>query len=248
MTRPRPLVPRGDPADTVRVVGEFGVIARVLAQAGTARSAEVGPGDDAAVRARPGRAGRRDHRRPRRGPALPAGLVLARGHRAQGGRGQPRRRRRDGRGDLRAARGGRLPAGHPDRLAGGRGRRPGGGVRPAGGRRRRRRPGGGGLRQRLGGHLGDGARRPLRAAGRCSGRARGPATSWRSPGAWAGRPAASPSSGGASAARSPPWRRTAGPRRPTRPDRPRRTPGRARCATSATGCSPTSGTSPRTAA
>jgi thiamine-monophosphate kinase len=49
MTRPRPLVPRGDPADTVKVVGEFGVIARVLAQAGTARVAEVGPGDDAAV-------------------------------------------------------------------------------------------------------------------------------------------------------------------------------------------------------
>jgi thiamine-monophosphate kinase len=33
----------------VRVVGEFGVIARVLAQAGTAVAAEVGPGDDAAV-------------------------------------------------------------------------------------------------------------------------------------------------------------------------------------------------------
>jgi thiamine-monophosphate kinase len=33
----------------VRVVGEFGVIARVLAQAGTARVAQVGPGDDAAV-------------------------------------------------------------------------------------------------------------------------------------------------------------------------------------------------------
>jgi thiamine-monophosphate kinase len=33
----------------VRVVGEFGVIARVLAQAGSARAAEVGPGDDAAV-------------------------------------------------------------------------------------------------------------------------------------------------------------------------------------------------------
>jgi thiamine-monophosphate kinase len=49
MTRPRPLVPRGDPADTVRVVGEFGVIGRVLAQAGTARAAQVGPGDDAAV-------------------------------------------------------------------------------------------------------------------------------------------------------------------------------------------------------
>jgi thiamine-monophosphate kinase len=49
MTRPRPLVPRGDPADSVRVVGEFGVIARVLAQAGAARAAEVGPGDDAAV-------------------------------------------------------------------------------------------------------------------------------------------------------------------------------------------------------
>src|SRR5215203_6594240 len=49
MTRPRPLVPRGDPADSVRVVGEFGVIGRVLAQAGSARAAEVGPGDDAAV-------------------------------------------------------------------------------------------------------------------------------------------------------------------------------------------------------
>jgi thiamine-monophosphate kinase len=33
----------------VRVVGEFGVIARVLAQAGTARVAQVGPGDDGAV-------------------------------------------------------------------------------------------------------------------------------------------------------------------------------------------------------
>ncbi len=49
MTRPRPLVPRGDPADSVRVVGEFGVIARVLAHAGSSRAAEVGPGDDAAV-------------------------------------------------------------------------------------------------------------------------------------------------------------------------------------------------------
>ncbi|RFU19474.1 thiamine-phosphate kinase [Geodermatophilus marinus] len=49
MTRPRPLVPRDDPADSVRVVGEFGVIARVVARAGRARVAEVGPGDDAAV-------------------------------------------------------------------------------------------------------------------------------------------------------------------------------------------------------
>ncbi|HEY4626451.1 MAG TPA: thiamine-phosphate kinase [Blastococcus sp.] len=49
MSRPRPLVPREDPADSVRVVGEFGVIARVLAQAGSARAADVGPGDDAAV-------------------------------------------------------------------------------------------------------------------------------------------------------------------------------------------------------
>lgn len=49
MTRPRPLVPRHDPADSVRVVGEFGVIARVLARSGAARVAEVGPGDDAAV-------------------------------------------------------------------------------------------------------------------------------------------------------------------------------------------------------
>src|SRR3954467_7767663 len=48
VTRPRPLVPRGDPADSVRVVGEFGVIARVLAQAGSARAALGGPGDDAA--------------------------------------------------------------------------------------------------------------------------------------------------------------------------------------------------------
>jgi thiamine-monophosphate kinase len=49
VTRPRPLVPRGDPADSVRVVGEFGVIARVLAQAGSAQAALVGPGDDGAV-------------------------------------------------------------------------------------------------------------------------------------------------------------------------------------------------------
>ncbi|MGY1749497.1 thiamine-phosphate kinase [Modestobacter sp. SYSU DS0511] len=49
MTRPRPLVPRPDPADNVGVVGEFGVIARVLARSGSARVAEVGPGDDAAV-------------------------------------------------------------------------------------------------------------------------------------------------------------------------------------------------------
>src|SRR3954464_8056547 len=49
MSRPPPPVPREDPADSVRVVGEFGVIARVLAQAGSARAADVGPGDDAAV-------------------------------------------------------------------------------------------------------------------------------------------------------------------------------------------------------
>src|SRR3954454_14297007 len=49
VTRPRPLVPRDDPADSVRVVGEFGVIPRVVARAGTAAAAEVGPGDDAAV-------------------------------------------------------------------------------------------------------------------------------------------------------------------------------------------------------
>src|SRR4051794_41472856 len=49
VTRPRPLVPRGDLGDSVRVVGEFGVISRVVARSGTARAAEVGPGDDAAV-------------------------------------------------------------------------------------------------------------------------------------------------------------------------------------------------------
>ena len=49
MTRPRPLLPRDDPADSVRMVGEFGVIARVLAHSGSARLADVGPGDDAAV-------------------------------------------------------------------------------------------------------------------------------------------------------------------------------------------------------
>ncbi len=49
MTRPRPLIPRGDATDSVRMVGEFGVIARVVAEAGTAAVAEVGPGDDAAV-------------------------------------------------------------------------------------------------------------------------------------------------------------------------------------------------------
>jgi thiamine-monophosphate kinase len=49
MTRPRPLVPRPDPADSVGVVGEFGVIARIVARSGAAALAEVGPGDDAAV-------------------------------------------------------------------------------------------------------------------------------------------------------------------------------------------------------
>lgn len=49
MSRPRPLVPRAEPADSVRVVGEFGVIARVVARSGAAALAEVGPGDDAAV-------------------------------------------------------------------------------------------------------------------------------------------------------------------------------------------------------
>lgn len=49
MTRPRPLVPRSDPKDSVRVVGEFGVIDRVVALSGSAAAAEVGPGDDAAV-------------------------------------------------------------------------------------------------------------------------------------------------------------------------------------------------------
>ncbi len=49
MTRPRPPLPGADPADTVRAVGEFGVIARVVARGGDAALAEVGPGDDAAV-------------------------------------------------------------------------------------------------------------------------------------------------------------------------------------------------------
>ncbi|HEV7871593.1 MAG TPA: thiamine-phosphate kinase [Modestobacter sp.] len=49
MTRPRPLVPRPDPADSVGAVGEFGVIARIVARSGAAALAEVGPGDDAAV-------------------------------------------------------------------------------------------------------------------------------------------------------------------------------------------------------
>jgi thiamine-monophosphate kinase len=49
VTRPRPLTGRGDLADSVRVVGEFGVIARVVSRAGRAEVADVGPGDDAAV-------------------------------------------------------------------------------------------------------------------------------------------------------------------------------------------------------
>jgi thiamine-monophosphate kinase len=42
-------VPRPDPADSVGAVGEFGVIARIVARSGAAALAEVGPGDDAAV-------------------------------------------------------------------------------------------------------------------------------------------------------------------------------------------------------
>ncbi|WP_138733487.1 thiamine-phosphate kinase [Modestobacter excelsi] len=49
MTRPRPLTPRSDPADTAGAVGEFPLIARVVARSGTAALADVGPGDDAAV-------------------------------------------------------------------------------------------------------------------------------------------------------------------------------------------------------
>jgi thiamine-monophosphate kinase len=49
VTRPRPLVPAPDRADSVAVVGEFGLISRVLARSGTAALADVGPGDDAAV-------------------------------------------------------------------------------------------------------------------------------------------------------------------------------------------------------
>ena len=47
MTRPRPSSPR-DPADSVRVVGEFGVIARCSPRRHRA-GRQVGPGDDAAV-------------------------------------------------------------------------------------------------------------------------------------------------------------------------------------------------------
>jgi thiamine-monophosphate kinase len=52
MTRPRPLIPREDPADSVRVVGEFGVIARVLAHSGAVASGPVPihPGDRLSVR------------------------------------------------------------------------------------------------------------------------------------------------------------------------------------------------------
>ncbi|WP_051144050.1 thiamine-phosphate kinase [Modestobacter italicus] len=49
MTRSRPLTPRPDPGDTVGAVGEFPLIARVVARSGTASLADVGPGDDAAV-------------------------------------------------------------------------------------------------------------------------------------------------------------------------------------------------------
>ena len=42
MSRPRPLVPPPDAADSVGVVGEFGVIARVLARSGTELQVEEG--------------------------------------------------------------------------------------------------------------------------------------------------------------------------------------------------------------
>lgn len=52
MTRPRPPAPDGPP-DSAGAIGEFGVIARVVARSGAARLALVGPGDDAAVVATP---------------------------------------------------------------------------------------------------------------------------------------------------------------------------------------------------
>ncbi|MGY5885641.1 thiamine-phosphate kinase [Modestobacter lacusdianchii] len=49
MTRARPPLPPAGADDSVAAVGEFGVIARVVARSGSAALAEVGPGDDAAV-------------------------------------------------------------------------------------------------------------------------------------------------------------------------------------------------------
>jgi len=49
VTRGRPQAAGGDAADSVRAVGEFGVIARVVARSGSAAVTDVGPGDDAAV-------------------------------------------------------------------------------------------------------------------------------------------------------------------------------------------------------
>ena len=71
VTRPAAAAPSA-------TLGEFALIAAITARLGSSDAVLLGPGDDAAVVAAPGRPGGRDHRRARRGPALQARLVQRR--------------------------------------------------------------------------------------------------------------------------------------------------------------------------
>ncbi len=88
---------------TVGELSEGAILRRILDRLGDS-SAEVGPGDDAAVIAAPRRPRRRHDRHARAWTRLPAGMVERFRPRLEGCRGEPRRHRGDGRAAHGAAR------------------------------------------------------------------------------------------------------------------------------------------------
>ena len=235
-----------DPRQTLAGVGEDELLARIFPHLpGGRRACSLGPGDDAAVVAAPGRSVRRHDRR--HGAAAGTGATSG----PPAPTSAPRSWRRTSPTSPRWAAVPTGAAGHPGRRPGDE-RWPGCEDFAGAWARRRRRPGVAGGRRRpvlgaggVAGRVGHRARGPRRAGPRCCARARGPATSSPSPAAL-GRSAAGLRCCCSAAPGRPRTRRLvdyAPPaRRPTSPPgrRPRR-PGPPRCSTSATACCATRG-------